>query len=117
LVDLFSEQGIKIIQVKCGGFHSACITEDGQLYTWGQGRNGALGGNTRDDLFEPVSPHELRRLKFSYLDCGPENTIAVDQTGVIHASGDNRYKQTAADMGEQLFAFRSLEHIFPHKTV
>jgi hypothetical protein len=64
-----------------------------------------------------MSPHELRRIKFRYLDCGPENTIAVDENGVIHTTGDNKYKQTAGDMGEKLFAFRSLEHIFPHNTV
>jgi alpha-tubulin suppressor-like RCC1 family protein len=56
LVDIFSEQGLKTLIVKCGGNHSACITEDGTLYTWGQGREGALGAGIRDNVFEPICP-------------------------------------------------------------
>lgn len=29
--------------VSCGFQHTACVTEDGEVYTWGHGKNGALG--------------------------------------------------------------------------
>lgn len=33
----------KIIDVDCGGAYVACCTDDGELYTWGEGRFGNLG--------------------------------------------------------------------------
>ena len=33
----------KVTQVACGFRHTACVTDDGSLYTWGAGRNGQLG--------------------------------------------------------------------------
>lgn len=35
--------GVKVIQLACGLDHSALISEDGSLYTWGEGGFGALG--------------------------------------------------------------------------
>lgn len=35
-------------QAACGFLHTACVTEDGEVYTWGLGKNGALGHGTWD---------------------------------------------------------------------
>lgn len=41
MIDFF--QGKHIRDIACGSSHSACITSNGELYTWGQGDNGRLG--------------------------------------------------------------------------
>ena len=35
--------GTQIVDIACGGSHSAAITSAGELYTWGKGRYGRLG--------------------------------------------------------------------------
>jgi alpha-tubulin suppressor-like RCC1 family protein len=36
-------KGKKVVEVKCGYFHSLCVTHDGNLYSWGYGASGRLG--------------------------------------------------------------------------
>ena len=36
-------QGKGVVEIACGGAHSAAITSLGELYTWGKGRYGRLG--------------------------------------------------------------------------
>ena len=38
--DVSKLQSKKVKQVSCGFRHTACVTEDGELYTWGAGKNG-----------------------------------------------------------------------------
>ena len=38
-----SLQGKHVREVACGSGHSAAITANGELYTWGQGDQGRLG--------------------------------------------------------------------------
>ena len=35
--------GKQVIDIACGGSHSAAISSAGELYTWGKGRYGRLG--------------------------------------------------------------------------
>ena len=43
----------RVTQVACGGSHSACVTAEGHLYTWGRGRYGRLGHGDSDDQSRP----------------------------------------------------------------
>ncbi len=35
--------GKKIISIGCGEHHTVAVTDEGDVYSWGKGRNGALG--------------------------------------------------------------------------
>ena len=48
-----SLKGKKVVDAACGSSHSACILDDGTLYTWGKGRYGRLGHNDHDPQYKP----------------------------------------------------------------
>lgn len=48
-----SLRGRDVVDIACGGAHSAVITASGELYTWGKGRYGRLGHGDSDDQLKP----------------------------------------------------------------
>ncbi len=58
--DLLKPQGdgaeIFIDSVACGGNFTACLTEDGKVYTWGCGDHGVLGHNDSKDQVPTKQP-------------------------------------------------------------
>lgn len=48
-----SLRGKDVVDVACGGAHSAAITTAGELFTWGKGRYGRLGHGDSEDQLKP----------------------------------------------------------------
>lgn len=48
-----SLRGKEVVDIAAGGAHSACITANGELYTWGKGRYGRLGHGDSEDQPRP----------------------------------------------------------------
>ena len=46
-------QDRNVISVVLGDYHSAALTADGKLYTWGRFSSGALGLGDAEDIFRP----------------------------------------------------------------
>ncbi len=53
----------RVVQISCGGGHTAALTDKGDLYLWGRGRSGQLGRGTQ---LESVSAYrtEPREVEF-----------------------------------------------------
>ena len=51
--------GKKARQVSCGTQHTVCLTEDGEVFTWGQGKFGALG---LKDVLQTNTPRQVEGL-------------------------------------------------------
>lgn len=52
-------RGKNVVSISCGGMHSACVLNNGELYMWGMGRNGQLG---RGDQLESIASYRTRPL-------------------------------------------------------
>lgn len=52
-----SLRGKEVVDIAAGGAHSACITANGELYTWGKGRYGRLGHGDSEDQPRPKLVH------------------------------------------------------------
>jgi Regulator of chromosome condensation (RCC1) repeat len=73
-----------VLQVACGGFHTAVLTGSGQIWTWGDGRYGQLGNLARKHNML-ATPHLVDRLvtmgvSAEQLSCGQYHTACVSGT-------------------------------------
>ena len=81
----------EVTQVACGFSHTACVTSDGEVYTWGLGKNGALGHGNWDQIDLPKKVEGIKDIV--KVDCGIDYTIALDKNGKLYSWGSNRYGQ------------------------
>uniref|UniRef100_A0A8B9UZZ8 4Fe-4S ferredoxin-type domain-containing protein n=1 Tax=Anas zonorhyncha TaxID=75864 RepID=A0A8B9UZZ8_9AVES len=74
LLDL--PQDVEVDAVSCGSRHTAAVTRDGELYTWGWGKYGQLGhgDNTSSDRPRRVEHLVAEGLRAQEVVCGPWNT-------------------------------------------
>jgi len=66
IVPFFEDNDDEVVDVSCGAFHSAAITKDGLLYTWGSNEQKALGRPLRAgdrDAFAPGLVKNFSRKK------------------------------------------------------
>jgi len=62
--------GKGVAQIACGNFHSAAVTEFGEVYTWGQNDVGQLGSNDRSDQKAPKKVNDISGNKMCQIACG-----------------------------------------------
>jgi len=78
-----------VVQVACGYQHTVCLTEQGEVYSWGRGRSGALGHGSTEDVAMPKKVEGLKDI--TRIECGTDYTMALDKNGKLYAFGDNTY--------------------------
>eukprot|EP00933_Yihiella_yeosuensis_P012898 TRINITY_DN12227_c0_g1_i2.p1 TRINITY_DN12227_c0_g1~~TRINITY_DN12227_c0_g1_i2.p1 ORF type:complete len:431 (-),score=77.03 TRINITY_DN12227_c0_g1_i2:270-1562(-) len=83
-----------ITQVALGAFHSAAVTADGGLFTWGWGGSffhgaGALGHGSRTSISSPAYVQQLEDmgLKVKQVACGNQHTLVLTEDGLLFATG------------------------------
>lgn len=86
-------QGLEVVDIACGGAHSAAITSSGQVFTWGKGRYGRLGHGDSDDQLVPKLVQAL--LEFHVIDIacgsGDAQTLCVTEDDNVWSWGDGDY--------------------------
>lgn len=70
-------EGICVTSVSCGPWHSAAITSQGQLFTFGDGTFGALGHGDRCSTSVPREVEALKGQKAVRISCGFWHTAAI----------------------------------------
>ncbi|XP_042145750.1 E3 ubiquitin-protein ligase HERC2 isoform X2 [Ixodes scapularis] len=86
-------RGKEVVDVACGGAHSACITASGELYTWGKGRYGRLGHGDSDDQLRPKKVEALSGWRVRCVACGSGDaqTLCVTEDDCVWSWGDGDY--------------------------
>ncbi|XP_076465936.1 putative E3 ubiquitin-protein ligase HERC1 isoform X3 [Babylonia areolata] len=82
--------GKKIKCISAGYRHSAAVTEEGELYTWGEGDYGRLGHGDKSSCSTPRLVKDIGEV--GQVACGSVHTVAVSQDGKTvwsFGSGDN----------------------------
>eukprot|EP00164_Ancoracysta_twista_P000518 GFYU01000692.1.p1 GENE.GFYU01000692.1~~GFYU01000692.1.p1 ORF type:complete len:825 (+),score=233.28 GFYU01000692.1:164-2638(+) len=76
-----------IVQIALGDEHSAAVSEDGQLFTWGRGMNHRLGHGKENDELAPRMVEALKPYFIIQVACGEEHTICLSEGGDIFTWG------------------------------
>ncbi|GMJ04711.1 hypothetical protein like AT1G69710 [Hibiscus trionum] len=79
--------GIHVSYVSCGPWHTALLTSEGQLFTFGDGSFGALGHGDRCSTTIPREVESLSGLRTIRVACGAWHTAAVVE--VVNQSSDD----------------------------
>ncbi|GMY27126.1 PH, RCC1 and FYVE domains-containing protein 1-like isoform X2 [Fagus crenata] len=80
-------EGLQVLSVACGTWHSALATSNGKLFTFGDGTYGVLGHGDRKSLPYPKEVQSLSGLKTIKVACGVWHTAAIVE--VMNQSGAN----------------------------
>ncbi|CAN6457249.1 unnamed protein product [Victoria cruziana] len=81
-------EGVRIIQVACGGYHSVALTDEGRVLTWGHGRQGQLGHGTSQNCETPKVVEGLREEHIIYVACGSSSSAAITDKGKLYMWGN-----------------------------
>ncbi|CAD5219736.1 unnamed protein product [Bursaphelenchus okinawaensis] len=91
-----------IRQISCGYNHCALLTEDGDIYTWGRALDKQLGHGTKTDKATPTKLVEPIDVKWKFVHCGRNMTIAVTTRGEYYTWGRNDRGQLGVKRQENI---------------
>lgn len=85
--------GIGVIDIACGSAHSACITSQGHVLTWGKGRYGRLGHGDSEDQLQPKLVEALLGYRAIDIACGSGDaqTLCITDDDNVWSWGDGDY--------------------------
>ncbi|XP_066549471.1 probable E3 ubiquitin-protein ligase HERC4 isoform X1 [Amia ocellicauda] len=78
----------RVVYISCGEDHTAALTKEGGVFTFGAGGYGQLGHNTTNHEINPRKVFELMGNVVTQIACGRQHTLAfVPSSGKIDAFG------------------------------
>jgi len=80
--------GQVVTQVTCGSYHTAAVTGNGDLWTWGGGMYGKLGHGNEAGCSTPKRVEGLAGLAVAQIACGSRHTAVVTSQGALYSWGD-----------------------------
>lgn len=83
-------QPTKVNAISAGFMHSAAVSDDGTVWTWGDNRWGQLGDGTNTARLSPV---QVPISNVKTISAGFDITVALKNDGTVWAWGDNHYGQ------------------------
>eukprot|EP01114_Cavostelium_apophysatum_P021022 TRINITY_DN7211_c0_g1_i1.p1 TRINITY_DN7211_c0_g1~~TRINITY_DN7211_c0_g1_i1.p1 ORF type:complete len:392 (-),score=50.72 TRINITY_DN7211_c0_g1_i1:32-1207(-) len=119
----FPEMKGQVVSLHCGQNHTVCVSDHGEIYSFGVGKYGALGLGSTEDQWTPrkVSDKVLERKRVLKVACGGDHTlIATDsseglkvfscgrnnhgQLGIQNIKSANSFQEVKALRGKEIAA-------------
>ncbi|KAI3498601.1 hypothetical protein L1887_34378 [Cichorium endivia] len=80
--------GVRVVQIASGGYHSLALTDDGRVMSWGYGGHGQLGHYSTQNQPVPSVIESLASEKVVYIACGGSSSAAVTDKGKLYMWGN-----------------------------
>jgi RCC1 and BTB domain-containing protein len=109
--------GKKPRQVSCGGFHTAVVTEDGHLYTFGGGEHGQLGHGDRVNKVKPTLVQALEGIFVSQITCGWSHSVALTSKGHVYTWGNGDHGKLGHGSGRKVSVPNMVEKLKDYRVV
>lgn len=109
--------GYRLRQVSCGGFHTAVVTEDGKLYTFGGGEHGQLGHNDRVNKVKPTLVKSLESVFVSQITCGWSHSVALTGEGKVYTWGNGDHGKLGHGTGRKVTIPQVVEKLKEYRVV
>lgn len=79
-------QGYKVIDVACGSgdAQTLCVTDDDNVWSWGDGDYGKLGRGGSDGCKLPMKIESLAGLGVIKVECGSQFSVALTRSGSVY---------------------------------
>lgn len=85
-----------VTQVACGDSHTACVTAEGAVFSWGLGTDGKLGLGNTDRRLVPCAV-DLGIVRCIQVAAGAAHTAALTRDGSVYSWGSGKHGQLGLD--------------------
>ncbi|XP_066936467.1 uncharacterized protein [Clytia hemisphaerica] len=91
--------GLRITQISAGMEHAGAVTENGDVWLWGNNDFGQLGtGDTESRDSPHEAPSTFWNEEIQDIKCGGKHTVVLSCTGKIYCFGDGQYGQLGVNL-------------------
>jgi len=79
-------KGCQVIDVACGSgdAQTLCVTDDGDVWSWGDGDYGKLGRGGSDGCKVPIRIESLHGMAVVKVECGSQFSVALTKSGAVY---------------------------------
>ncbi|XP_018562377.1 E3 ubiquitin-protein ligase HERC2 isoform X2 [Anoplophora glabripennis] len=96
--------GYKVVDVACGSgdAQTLCITDDDNVWSWGDGDYGKLGRGGSDGCKTPMKIESLAGLGVVKVECGSQFSVALTRSGSVYTWGKGDYHRLGHGTGDHV---------------
>jgi alpha-tubulin suppressor-like RCC1 family protein len=87
--------GLNIVDVKCGFWHSLALSKNGDVYAWGLISSGAIIEEMSQPT--PMKMDGFNGEKMVMISCGYKHSMALTESGRVFSWGENSYGQLGTE--------------------
>jgi len=109
--------GKRPIQIACGGFHSAVVTQDGKMYTFGGGEHGQLGHGDKVNKVKPTLVQALDPIFLQQITCGWSHSVALTSKGEVYTWGNGDHGKLGHGSGKKVSTPQLVEKLVGQNVV
>jgi len=79
-------KGYQVIDMACGSgdAQTLCVTDDGDVWSWGDGDYGKLGRGGSDGCKVPIRIESLHGMAVVKVECGSQFSVALTKSGAVY---------------------------------